>query len=151
MPTESKWEVASSIATVSWAAGDINSLSDGANALSDPIDQGADGENVLFVSLELYLAAQASSRASDARCEIFILYSVDGTAYDMGDNMFDPRPESLIAVMSFPATTTARYRTAVNLPLGPFDFKLLIMNETGQALAGANNTLKYRLHSAESQ
>ena len=151
MATESKWEVPASIATVSWASGDINSLADGANALSAKIDNVADGENELFISLELYLAAQGSSRDADARCEIYVLFSVDDTNFDMGDNMFDPRPESLIAVMSFPATTTARYRTAVNLPLGPYDFKLLIMNETGQALAASNNTLKYRLHSAESQ
>jgi hypothetical protein len=83
--------------------------------------------------------------------EIYILYSVDDTNFDMGGDSTDPRPESLLTVFSLDAATTARYRTVTGLPIAPFDFKLLVMNETGQAFASSANTLKYRLHSAEAQ
>ena len=149
MPTESKWEAPAAL--VAYESGDLDSIADGGNLLGDAIDNVADGENEMFLNLEFYLAAQVSSRAADARVEVYILYAVD-TNFDMGetDGSPDPRPETLLHVFSFDADTAARYRTAVNLPIAPFDFKLLVMNETGRAFA-SGNTLKYRLHSAESQ
>jgi len=149
MPTESKWEVPATI--VSYLGAGLNSLADGANDLGAKVDNVADGENELYLDLELYIAAQGSSRDADGRVEVYILSSVDDTNFDMGDDSTDPRPEALLHVFSLDAATTARYRTATNLPLAPFDFKLLVMNETGQAFAASGNTLKYRLHSAESQ
>ena len=148
MPTESKWEAPASI--VSYLTTELNSLADGANVLGAKVDNVADGENEMFINLELNLAA-TSSRDADARIEIYVLYSVDDTNFDMGSASVDPRPETLLTVMSFDAATTARTRMAVNLPIAPFDFKLLIMNELGQAFFGSGSTLKYRLHSAESQ
>tara|TARA_Y100001949_G_C15844002_1_gene267562 strand:- start:255 stop:701 length:447 start_codon:yes stop_codon:yes gene_type:complete len=148
MPTESKWEAPAAI--VSYLTTELNSLADGANVLGAKIDNVADGENEMFVNLELNLAS-TSSRDADARIEIYILYSVDDTNFDMGSASVDPRPESLLTVLSLDAATTARYRTAVNLPIQPFDFKLLVMNEIGQSFFGSGSTLKYRLHSAEAQ
>ena len=148
MPTESKWEAPAAI--VSYLTTELNSLADGANVLGAKIDNVADGENEMFINLEVNLAA-TSSRDADARLEIYILYSVDDTNFDMGDTSPDPRPESLLHVFSFDAATTTRYRTAVNLPIQPFDFKLLVMNELGVAFFGSGSTLKYRLHSAEAQ
>ena len=148
MPTESKWEAPASI--VSYLTTELNSQADGANVLGAKVDNVADGENEMFINLELNLAA-TSSRDADARIEIYVLYSVDDTNFDMGSASVDPRPETLLTVMSFDAATTTRYRTVANLPLAPFDFKLLVMNELGQAFFGSGSTLKYRLHSAESQ
>ena len=148
MPTESKWEAPAAI--VSYLTTELNSLADGANGLGAKVDNVADGENEMFISLELNLAA-TSSRDADARIEIYILYSVDDTNFDMGSASVDPRPETLLHVFSYDAATTTRYRTTANLPLAPFDFKLLVMNELGVAFFGSGSTLKYRLHSAESQ
>ena len=149
MPTESKWEAPAAI--VSYLSTELNSLADGANDLGAKVDNVADGENEMFLDLEFNIAAQGSSRDADGRVEIYILYSVDDTNFDMGDDSTDPRPESLLTVFSLDAATTARYRTVTGLPIAPFDFKLLVMNETGQAFASSANTLKYRLHSAEAQ
>lgn len=149
MPTESKWEAPASIQT--YLTTELNSLADGANKLGAKIDNVADGQNEMFLNLELSIAAQASSRSSDARVEVFVLYSVDDTNFDMGDDSTDPRPDALATVLLLDAATTARYRVAVNLPIAPLDFKLLIINETGQAFAASGNTLKYRLHSVETQ
>ena len=149
MPTESKWEAPASIQT--YLTTELNSLADGANKLGAKIDNVADGENEMFLNLELSIAAQASARASDARVEVFILYSIDDTNFDMGDDSTDPRPDALATVLLLDAATTARYRVAVNLPIAPLDCKILVINETGQAFAASGNTLKYRLHSAETQ
>tara|TARA_Y100000593_G_scaffold16866_1_gene33556 strand:- start:2030 stop:2479 length:450 start_codon:yes stop_codon:yes gene_type:complete len=149
MPTESKWEAPASIQT--YLTTELNSLADGANKLGAKIDNVADGENEMFLNLELSIAAQASARASDARVEVFILYSLDDTNFDMGDDSTDPRPDALATVLLLDAATTARYRVAVNLPIAPLDFKILVINETGQAFAASGNTLKYRLHSVETQ
>jgi len=146
MPTESKWEAPA--VAVSYLAGGLDGLLNGANDLGATV--AGETDNELYIDLEIYLAAQGSSRDADGRVEIYILYDVAGN-FDMGDDSTDPRPESLLTVFSLDAATTARYRTATNLPLAPFDFKLLVMNETGQAFAATGNTLKYRLHSAESQ
>jgi len=149
MPTESKWEAPASIQT--YLTTELNSLADGANKLGAKIDNVADGENEMFLNLELSIAAQASARASDARVEVFILYSLDDTNFDMGDDSTDPRPDALATVLLLDAATTARYRVAVNLPIAPLDCKILVINETGQAFAASGNTLKYRLHSVETQ
>lgn len=153
MPTESKWEAPASIVT--YFSTGLNSLADGANRMGAKIDNVADGENEMFIDLELNLAA-TSSRDADARIEIYVLYSIDDTNFDMGAgtegmSSVDPRPEALLHVFSLDAATTTRYRTVANLPLAPFDFKLLLMNEMGVAFFGSGSTLKYRLHSAESQ
>jgi hypothetical protein len=120
------------------------------------VDNVADGENEMFINLEFNTGITQATREADARVEIYILYSVDDSNFDMGEGTegtpLDPRPESLLHVFSLDGgVTTARRRTAVNLPIAPFDFKLLVMNELGGALTATGNTLKYRLHSAEAQ
>ena len=148
MPTASNWGEVSGLTTL--MSTDLNSQSDGANVLSSAISNDAAGEGQLYIDLELFVDDQVSSRDSDARVELYFLYAVDSN-FDHGDSMFDPRPESLAVVFSQDATTTERTRTAVNVPIAPLDFKILLMNETGQGFPASGNTLKYRLHSVESQ
>jgi hypothetical protein len=149
MATESKWEAPSDIVT--YLSTELNSLADGANDLGAKIDNVADGENELYIDLEFYIALQGGSRDADGRVEIYLLTSIDNTNFDMGGDSTDPRPSSLLCVFSLDAATTARYRTFHSLPIPPFDFKLLVMNETGQNFASSGNTLKYRMHSVEAQ
>lgn len=99
-----------------------------------------------FINLELVLAAQASARASGAYVAVYINYSADGTTYDSTSNKLFAE---LLAVFPLDAATTARRLTKVNLPIAPLDFKLLVMNDTGQALAASGNTLKYRRHNEQ--
>ena len=148
MPTESKWKAPSDIVT--YLSGELNSFIDGSNYIGAKIDNEAGGENELYIDLELY-ATSAGTRDAHARVELYFLTSIDPTNFDMGGDSTDPRPSSLLCVFSLDAATTARYRTFHSLPIPPFDFKLLVMNETGQNFASSGNTLKYRIHSVEAQ
>ena len=148
MPTESKWKAPSDIVT--YLSGELNSFIDGSNYIGAKIDNEAGGENELYIDLELY-ATSAGTRDAHARVEVYLLSSIDGTNFDMGGASTDPRLNSRLCIFSLDASSTARYRTSHVLPIPPFDFKLLVMNETGQNFGSSGNTLKYRMHSVESQ
>lgn len=149
MPTEQKWEAPASIQT--YLSTELNSLADGANKLGAKIDNVADGENELFMVLELYLATQGSARSAGATVDVYVLPSVDDTNFCYGSDSVDPPASAYVGSFPLDAATTARYATLHNIPLPPLDFKILVINETGQAFAASGNTLKYRLYSFESQ
>lgn len=149
MPTEIKWAEPGS--TQTYLTTELNSLADGANKLGAKIDNVADGENETHIDVELNLAAQGSARSADARVELYLLESLDDTNFNYGDDSTDPPATALVGVFPLDAATTARRVVLSNIPIPPLDFKLLAINETGQAFAASGNTLKYRLHSHESQ
>jgi hypothetical protein len=150
MTTEIKWENPAAIANA--LTTELNALANGARAISSGhIDNGADGEDELYMALELYLAAQGSARDSGAYVDVHLLPTIDGTNYCMGDASVAPPAHTLAFRFGLDAATNARYVTAVDIPIPPFDFKPLVTNGTGQAFAPTGNTLKYRLYSYESQ
>jgi len=146
--TEIKYEAPATIQT--YLSTELNSLANDDTILGAKIDNVADGENEMYIALELYVAAQ-TLRTAGAYVAIYLLASVDDTNFTYGDaaNLVDPG--SLLTVFSLDAATTARYVIRANLPIPPFDFKLQIQNVSTQAFAGTLNTLKYRLYSHESQ
>lgn len=127
----------------------LNSLADGANAISGEIDNTTSLH--LYMLIEVNIALQGSARASDAFAEVYVLPSADGTNFDTGDGSTDPSKSNLRATMTFDAVTAARRGSVWNIVVPPKKFKLLFINETGQALAASGNTLKYALYSPESQ
>jgi len=100
--------------------------------------------------LELYLAAQAGARDSGAYVGVYFIRSVDGANYEFGSDALDPPSGSWVTNFTLDAAAPARY-VAVEVPTPPSKFKILLINQTGQALAAANNTLKYRFYSLEVQ
>jgi len=149
MATEHKWEAPAAVQT--YLSTELNALADGGNKPGAAIDNQTDGTNDLYASLELYLAAQGSARDAGATVDVYLLPSVDGTNYCYGSDSDDPPATAYVGSFVLDAATAARYATLHNLPVPPLRFKLLLVNNTGQALAAAGNTLKYRLHSLESQ
>jgi hypothetical protein len=149
MATEQKWEAPAAVQT--YLTTELNSLADGGNKLGGSIDNETDGTNEFFANLELLVATQGSARDSGATVDVYLLPSVDGTNYCYGADATDPPESAYVGSFVLDAATTARYVTLHNLPIPPLKFKLLVINNTGQALAATTNTLKYRLHSLESQ
>lgn len=149
MVTEIKYEAPAAIQT--YFTTDLDTLANGGNKLGAKIDNVADGENEFFIALELSLATQGSARSAGAFVGAYILYSTDDTNFTYGGDATDPPASALADIFLFDAVVTARLVTLPKIPIRPFDFKILLMNETGEAFAGSGNTLKYRIYSHESQ
>ena len=149
MVTEAKWEVPAAIQT--YLSTELNSLANAGKKLGAKIDNVADGENEMYIALELYVATQGGARSAGASVAIYLLPSIDDTNFCYGDDTTAPPASALFHVFPLDAATTARYVTVDGLLIGPFDFKLLVINSTGQAFASSGNTLKYRLYSLEGQ
>jgi len=147
--TAIKWEAPATIQT--YLSTDLNSLADAGTFLGAKIDNVLDGENVMFMGLELYVAAQGVARDSGANVAVYLLPTIDDTNFSYGDSAALVDGGNLLTVFALDAATTARYVCRANLRVPPFDFKLQLANNTGQAFAATLNTLKYRLYSLESQ
>ena len=96
-----------------------------------------------YIALELVLAAQGAARTAGGFVAVYINYSADGTNYDDTSNKAF---SELLTVFPLDAATTGRRLTRVNIPIPPVDFKLLVLNDTGQAFAASGNTLQYRTY-----
>lgn len=127
---------------------ELNSLADGANKLGAAIDDSTDLN--MLMAVQVYLATQGSARDSDARIEMYLLQSVDGTNYTYGDDSTDPPKSAFCQSFPFDAAVTARYVCIKDIPVYG-KFKMLFMNETGPALAASGNLVKYQLYMPEAQ
>lgn len=130
---------------------ELNSLADGDNAITGTaISNDAAGELDLYGNFKLYLATQGSARDSGAYVSMYILPEVD-TDYAYGGASPDPAANLLAGNFLFDAATTARHAILRDVLLPPTDFHVVLINETGQALASTGNTLeleRYNLQSA---
>lgn len=142
MVTENKYETPGALEP--YLSTELNGLANAASVLGGAINN-TEGE--LFINLELYLAVQGSARTAGGYVRVDILPSVDGTNYC--DATVPCAPQ--FTQFNLDAAVTARYVTRVNLPIPPMNFKLQITNVTGQAFKADSNTIKYTLHSEESQ
>jgi hypothetical protein len=136
------WNSPASIATA--LSTELNSLADGSRALSAAIDN--ETNLARFLDLELLVAAQGSARDDTAHVEMHILYSIDGTHYSFGDASINPSAAAPVAVFALDGSTNERYVALAGIPIAPLKFKLLLVNQTGQAFASSGSTLKQRTH-----
>jgi len=136
-------------AATNYLTTELNALADGANKLGAAIDNTSNGD--MYMDVELYVAAQGGARSADAYVALYILASVDGTNYCYGADAVDPPAHALVGVFALDAVVTARYVTLTHLLVPAGKFKMLVINETGQAFAGTLSTLKYTLYNEEIQ
>lgn len=137
------------MATIKWAVTEaiqsaltteLNSLANAAySAVSAVIDNEADLYQ--FMALELVLASLTPTGTPS--CSVYLLPAVDDTNYPDGGGATAPPLGTLIAVFDLSTSATAKRRTAVNIAIPPYKFKLLVLNSAGPALASSGNTLKY--------
>jgi hypothetical protein len=150
MATEYKYEAPPASPT-SYLTTELNSLANNGAVLGAKIDNKADGENELFIALELYLAAQASARDSGAYVNAYLLASLDDTNFNYGSATPLIDPGTFLTCFTLDAATTARTIIRPRLLIPPFDFKILLENKTGQAFASSGSYLEYCLYSKELQ
>lgn len=127
----------------------LNALADGGNKLGAEIDNTGNGD--MYADFEMYIATQGSARDSGAFVALYILPSVDGVNFCYGGDSLDPPANTHRANFLFDAAVTARYSTIIHVLLPAGKFKLLVINETGQAFAGTGNTLKTTVYNEEIQ
>lgn len=128
---------------------ELNSLaSAGVSAASSVQDNDTAGARDTMAQFEAYIAAQGANRAAGAYIALYLVPELDGTNYgattdECLDNYF------AYSWSLDDAALAARYLVAdcVRLPVG--DWKAVIKNGTGQALAASGNTIKYRVYSLE--
>ena len=148
MATTFKWVAPEALATA--LTTELNSLADstsdttGFSAVSAEIPNETD--LFQYINLELVLAAQGVARSTGAFVAVYINFAADGAIYDDASNKAFGQ---LLTVFQLDAATTARRLTKTNIPIPPLDFKLLVLNDTGQAFAATLNTLKYRRHNEQ--
>lgn len=141
-----KWsEVA---ALTSYLTTELNALADEARKLGGEIDNADSASRYTFVVLELLLGVQGSARDSGAYVAVYLLKSADGTNYEYGGDAQEPPSGAWATNFTVDAATTSR-RIVIEVPIPPCKFKLLFVNETGQAFAATGNTVKYGLYSLE--
>lgn len=142
----SKWEAAQTAENA--LTTELNSLANGSRAISGTAVSN-DTEKDFYASIELYLATQGSARSSGAYVALYIVYSHDGSNFSIGDASVAPSIHSHIANVDLDAATTARYVVIPQVLLAPLDFKIVVENRTGQALASSGNTVKIRRYNVE--
>lgn len=138
--TITKWSATTSPESI--LTTELNSLANGATKLSAAVSNDDAAERNLYADFEFTIAAQGSARANDAHVQLYLLPSIDGTNFTYGDDSTTPPASALVGSFILDASTSARVVHLRGVELPPEDFKLLVYNNTGQALAASGNTLK---------
>lgn len=130
----------------------LNSLANNALVASASQDNGADLD--LYADLEIVVSGfGASINQGVAYLEIYLCASVDGTNYPDGhDGSVTPASIALVGVaVKATANGSGAVRNVITgIPLPPRQFKVVVKNVSGQALASSANTVKIRKYKLQS-
>lgn len=132
-----KWEVGT-ISTVITTG--LNALADEGNALSSEIDNTA--SLFLFDDVEFFHGTLGYAPADGAVIALYIVQALDGTNYEDGNASIDPPASNLVGVFNIRSATSAQRHVLRQIPIPPFKFKYVVINETGGTLPATGNTLK---------
>ena len=122
---------------------ELNSLANDGLAISSEIDNSSDKK--LFVDIEVYLASVDLSSQPNPAIYIWLIARTDGTNFEDGGSSVEPArmPDAIIPLRE---VNGAQRVFARMLMATPDQFKILVQNKTGTALASSSNTLKYNLY-----
>lgn len=118
---------------------ELNSLTNGAAALSAAVANASDGYRFGLWALDVDFG---STPAADQPIELWYVQSIDGSStYEEGSTT-GPVVSQYLAHMftTIAATSLARVSPLIAIP--PYDFKALLVNKAGVTLAASGNTLK---------
>ena len=121
---------------------ELNSLSSGSTcSASSAQSNDQSGEFDLLATVEIYIAAQGSNRSAGATITVYAIGTIDGSTYpDTTDECLENYAIGSVSIDD--AALAARTLVIPEVKLPNSDFKILLKNSTGQALASSGNTVK---------
>ncbi len=145
MASTFKWDTVESIAT--GLSTELNSLANGSyTAVSSAVDNETD--KYLYINVELSLASL--NPTGTPSCSLFIVKSIDsGSNFEDGGGSVVPSNEALLCAFSLSTGSGTKRRVVANLLIPPLQFKFVLLNNSGVALANSGNTLRYRRHNEQ--
>lgn len=145
MATTMKWAAPGEAIQTALSTG-LDALGSGNTALSAEIPNETD--LYLMLNLSLSLASVNYSGASGLYVSVWVVTALDGTNFEDGTagtpGIVPARAPD--AIFPLRAVNAAQVVNAVNIPLPPLDFKLLLQNSVSAAFAANTNLLYYRRH-----
>lgn len=125
----------------------LNSLADGARAVSGNIDNGTNLDLLLDSELQVAYTSTAPS-AGTIVADLYLVPTIDGTNYAEGSTGVTPQASLLVGSFeSRNGSTSAIERltvTGIPIPLGLF--RLVLVNRSGRAFHASLNVLRYRTY-----
>ena len=126
---------------------ELNSLADDTAALvATALSNDASDERKLLANVLVIIAEQGSARDSGADVALIIVPEVNSTYGDVAtlataENYIAVNSAGAQAVIELDAAVTARSMTFANVVLPNSNYKIGLLNRTGQALAAAGNSI----------
>lgn len=101
----------------------------GANYLGNSIDNASNKDRFCDISIS---STFGTAPTADKTIELYVLYSDDGTSYELGDASTDPK-KTPVAVQSVAAIQSEQIAVFAGLQLAPRPFKILVKSEADQS------------------
>lgn len=125
----------------------LNSLADDAAALSDALSNDASTERRLLANFSVSIALQGGARTgSPCRVSLLVVPEINGVYPDVATlltagNCVARTSDGTACQANLDAATTARVVSFANVQLPNGNYKVGLLNETGQALAASGNVI----------
>lgn len=139
-----------SSAPVTLLSTELNGLTSGSRALSDPHDNTSDLD--IYADFELVVAYSVAPSAGAKTCELYIVPTIDGENYATASTLLNPQRFLMVGVFESvaPSVTTPERLILTQITIPPRNFRVLIRNQSGQNWAATGNTLRMRKYKLES-
>jgi hypothetical protein len=118
---------------------ELNSLANNAAALSVTLTQESEGD--FYGEFELVVTF-GTAPSSNSTVEMYFVKTVDGTNFEDASTTGPVTPQAPDYIFTVRNVTTTQRRVSPKLLLPSRDFKILLVNKTGQPFQASGNTLK---------
>lgn len=119
---------------------DLNSLANNGAVLATAISNDAADELDLYCDFELNVTF-GTNPTENSLVELYLVRAIDGTNYET--NSSEGRPKNgYVGGFVVDNVTTAQRLTVPGVLVPPMDFKILVINKTGQAFPASGSTVK---------
>jgi hypothetical protein len=123
---------------------ELNSLANNAAAISSAIDNDTDLD--VYADFEL-VVTYGSNPTDQSLVELYVVRTVDGTNYEDASTTGPVVPRTgYVGGFSLRAVTTAQRIVIPEVRLPPRDFKVFVINKSGQTTAASGNTVKLKTY-----